>query len=86
MKPSQSNPIKEDSVPMVIIPLEEASDVLSIRVAALYVDDGNRFWLETMPQIIATYHLTPNDYWDLTVAEHQMLHTALQQPEASDGG
>ena len=79
------SPIDPDATPMVIIPLEEAADVMTIRLASLYVNDGNTHWLLTMPRFLAFYHLTPSDYWNLTVAEHEILEAALPKAKP-DGG
>ena len=79
--PSQTETLEEKGRQVLIIPLEEAADVMTIRLASLYVNDGNTHWLVTMPRFLAFYHLTPDDYWNLTVAEHEILEKALP-----DGG
>lgn len=47
---------------------------LSIAEAATVLTDGKRFYLQTMPRVLAKFPaVTPKAYWELTVAEHAAL-------------
>jgi hypothetical protein len=47
---------------------------LPLRKAALHVAEGDTFWTQTMPTVLARYpQITPQAYWELTVAEHAEL-------------
>lgn len=59
-----------DGVPVVRIPIDQ----VTLREAADLVDDGDSFWLRTMPPILNAYPgVTPANYWELTVGEHRAL-------------
>lgn len=62
----------------VTIPLGQ----VTIREAAGLAEDGDLYYVQTMPPILATYHLAPSDYWALTVDEHSAL---LAHIEAHNG-
>ena len=47
---------------------------LPLRKAALHVEGGDAFWTETLPHVLAGFpQITPDSYWNLTVAEHAEL-------------
>lgn len=47
---------------------------LPLRRAALWTEDGDTFWMQTLPLILERYpQITIDGYWNLTVAEHAGL-------------
>lgn len=46
---------------------------LPLRRAVIYSDDAGALWTQAMPAVLARTHMTPGDYWNLTVAEAALL-------------
>lgn len=65
---------------------------LAIREAGEHATDGDLFYLQTMAPILHYCPgITPDAYWNLTVAEHQfivdwIIQTGLIKPKETDGG
>lgn len=59
---------------------------LPLWLAKRYTLDVGAWWDQTMPRLMQAYHLSIDDYWDLTVADHAALAAAigLQPAEVSD--
>lgn len=59
---------------------------LPLWLARRHTEDNGRWWEQTMPAVLASFHLSLDDYWDLTVADHAQFtaHLGLT-PEAADG-
>lgn len=58
----------------VVAALESVEPDLTLRRAAVRASDGDRFWVETMPVVMDRFiQITPDVYWNLTVAEHFVL-------------
>lgn len=65
---------------------------LSIREAAEHADDGDLLYLQTMAPILHYCPgITPDAYWELSVAEHSFIVAWLREvgflaKEGDDGG
>lgn len=64
-----------DGAPVVRVP----AGMVTIAMAAQAVEDGDDYWLTTMPPIVHYYRLTVRDYWQLLVDEHAHLLQWLEQ-------
>jgi hypothetical protein len=58
-----------ENVPHVKTPISD----ITISEAATLADDGDQHYLFTMAAVLATFSISVEAYWDLTVIEHQML-------------
>ncbi len=56
---------------------------LPLWLARRHTIDAGAWWTKTMPPILQAFHLSLDDYWDLTVADHAQLaaHLKLFPPE-----
>ena len=68
--------------PIIEIPITD----ISIREAAGIADDGDVWYLQTLPPVLQNYPgITVETYWELTVAEHQFLVDWLIKLGVIDG-
>lgn len=52
---------------------------LPLRKASLHVEGGDAFWTSAMPKVLRAFpQITPEAYWNLTVAEHAELWDAAR--------
>ncbi len=73
------------------IPELEPPETVSISIADLRIieaadiaADGDAYYLKTMPVIIDRLRCTYAEYWQLTVAEHQMMISYLEKTGGLD--
>lgn len=65
-------------MPVVRLPYDQ----ITITEAAGLVDDGDRYWLLTMPAVLHFYPaMTIDRYWQLSVREHRELVGFLVRSE-----
>lgn len=54
---------------------------LTLWQASRFAADGETYWRDSMPAVMAYFNIPYNDYWNLTVAEHTSMMEFLKNSQ-----